>query len=303
MGEYSKSAIIRYTKKALGMTQEELSESICDPVTLARYESGKTNPTDEKFLRLMEKMGEKGSVFSPPLEIKDIEELKKAIECNKWEEAEQIYIRLKSNKKFNLEYPENKQYMKWAETLINYRTGKINLSQSILELEKAWSYTCGHFSIRKFSLNRIYRETEIRIVQDLADFYKISGQYKVACDYYEKLLMYFERKDMINDCKLVYFIYLGYSNVLSLMGEHEKSRELCFKAIKRGLMKDQTNYLYSFYYNIGYSLQKYGDEEERKMSKIYLWMAYQLSLNYPENNGNLEIIKNIYEHKGHSIFG
>lgn len=301
MGEYSKSAIIKYTRKALGMTQEELSESICDPVSLARYESGKTNPTDEKFLRLMEKMGEKGSIFFLPLETdqieieKNIEELKKAVECYKWEEAEQIYIGLKSNKKFNLEYPENKQYLKWAETLIKNRTGKLDLRQSILELEKAWAYTCGHFSTKEFPLNRIYRETEIRILHDLAVFYKISGQYKEACDYYERLLKYFERKDMINDCKPVYFIYLGYSNVLGLMGEHEKSRELCFKAIKRGLMQDQTNYLYNFYYNIGYSFQKYGNEEEKKMAKLYIWIAYQLCLNYPENNRNLQIIKNTYE--------
>ena len=36
MGEYSKSAIIKYTRKSLGITQEELSESVCDPVTLSR---------------------------------------------------------------------------------------------------------------------------------------------------------------------------------------------------------------------------------------------------------------------------
>ena len=63
MGEYSKSAIIKYTRKSLGITQEELSESVCDPVTLSRYESGKIDPSDSKFLRLMEKMGEKGSTF------------------------------------------------------------------------------------------------------------------------------------------------------------------------------------------------------------------------------------------------
>lgn len=80
------------------------------------------------------------------------------------------------------------------------------------------------------------------------------------------------------------------------MGEHEKSRELCFKAIQRGLMKNQMNYLYNFYYNIGYSLQKYGDgEEERKMAKLYIWIAYQLCQNYPENNRNLHIIKKTYE--------
>lgn len=302
MGEYSKSAIIKYTRKALGMTQEELSEFICDPVSIARYESGKINPTDEKFLRLMEKMGEKGSVFFFPLETclveieKDIEELKKDVEQYKWEEAEKVCIRLRLNDKFNLGYPENKQYLKWAETLIKYRAGKLDLQQSIYELEEAWGYTCGRFSTKEFPLNRIYRETEIRILHDLAVFYKISGQYKEACDYYKRLLQYFENRDMVNDDKPVYVIYLGYSNVLGLMGEHEKSRELCFKAIQRGLMKNQMNYLYNFYYNIGYSLQKYGDgEEERKMAKLYIWIAYQLCQNYPENNRNLHIIKKTYE--------
>lgn len=52
MGEYSKSAIIKYTRKSLGITQEELSESVCDPVTLSRYESGKIDPSDSKFCAL-----------------------------------------------------------------------------------------------------------------------------------------------------------------------------------------------------------------------------------------------------------
>ena len=96
MGEYSKSAIIKYTRKALGMTQEELSEFICDPVTLARYESGKIDPTDEKFLCLMEKMGEQGRVFLWPLETglldveSEIEQLKKAVEQHDWKNAEKI---------------------------------------------------------------------------------------------------------------------------------------------------------------------------------------------------------------------
>ena len=35
MGEYSKAAVIKYTRKATGMTQEELSEGICEPVTIS----------------------------------------------------------------------------------------------------------------------------------------------------------------------------------------------------------------------------------------------------------------------------
>ena len=57
MGEYSKSAIIKYTRKSLGITQEELSESVCDPVTLSRYESGKIDPSDSKFCALWKRWG------------------------------------------------------------------------------------------------------------------------------------------------------------------------------------------------------------------------------------------------------
>ena len=285
---------------ALGMTQEELAETICDPVTLARYESGKIDPTDEKFLCLMEKMGEQGSVFLWPLESSlleveaEIEQLKKAVEQHDWENAKKLKINLIKNESFNLEYPENRQFLKWIETIIAYETKKIDEIQVLKQLEDAWGYTCSPFQTANFPINRIYRETEIWILHDIAIFHKILGQYEKACIYYEKLLKYFERKDMVNDCKPIYLIYLGYSNVLGAMGKYEKSMGLCLKAIRRGIMKNQMNYLYNFYYNIGCSLQKSGNVEQQKMAKLYIWIAYQLCQVYPENKRNLEIIKTRY---------
>lgn len=301
MGEYSKSAIIKYKRRALGMTQEKLSESICDPVTLARYESGKIDPTDEKFLCLMEKMGEQGRVFLWPLEASllevelEINKLKKAVEQHNWEDVEKIKSSLIQNENFNVDYAENKQYLKWLETLVQYEAGKIDEKQAIEKLEEAWSYTCEHFQTKEFPINRIYRETEILILHDIAIFYKVLGQYEKVCIYYERLLKYFERTDMVNDCKPVYLVYLGYSNVLGVMGKHEKSMEVCFKAIKRGLMKNQMNYLYNFYYNIGCGLQIHGNSEQQKMAKLYIWIAYQLCQVYPENKKNLEIIERRYK--------
>ncbi|WP_455719998.1 helix-turn-helix domain-containing protein [Agathobacter sp.] len=301
MGEYSKSAIIKYTRKSLGITQEELSESVCDSVTLARYESGKIDPSDSKFLRLMEKMGEKGSTFIFPLETSllevedEIEKLNKAIEQHDWEEAERIKRNLIQNNNFNLNYPENRQYLQWAETIIQYEQGMINERQVIDKLEKAWSYTCGNINIEEFNMNRIYRETEIMILHEIAIFNKLLGKLDKACVYYENLLKYFERADMVNDTKPIYLIYIGYSNVLGAMGEHEKSMEICFKAIKRGMAENKMNYLYNFYYNIGCSLQINGNDEEKHLAKLYIWIAYQLCQAYPENKRNLEIIKRRYE--------
>lgn len=301
MGEYSKSAIIKYTRKSLGITQEELSESVCDPVTLSRYESGKIDPSDSKFLRLMEKMGEKGSTFifqleTSLLEVEDeSEKLNKAIEQHDWEEAERIKNNLIQNNNFNLDYFENRQYLQWVETIIQYEQGMINERQVIEKLEEAWSYTCGNINTEEFNMNRIYRETEIIILHEIAIFYKLLGKLDKACVFYENLIKYFERADMVNETKPIYLIYIGYSNILGVMGEHEKSMEICFKAIKRGLAENKMNYLYNFYYNIGCSLQIKGNDEEKRLAKLYIWTAYQLCQAYPENKRNLEIIKRRYE--------
>ena len=130
MGEYNKSAIIKYTRKALNITQEELAEFICEPTTLARYESGKIDPTDDKFLRLMKKMGECGDIFVSPIETSlleiewDMEQLSNAVEQQKWNVVEKIKQQLTSNSHFSLEYAENKQYLKRIEVILQYHSKK-----------------------------------------------------------------------------------------------------------------------------------------------------------------------------------
>ena len=68
MGEYSKSAIIKYNRQYLRITQEALAENICDVVTLARYESGKLKPSDKNFAQLMHKMGISGETYTIPMQ-------------------------------------------------------------------------------------------------------------------------------------------------------------------------------------------------------------------------------------------
>ena len=132
MGEYNKSLMIKYTRKALGMTQEELAEFICEPTTLARYESGKIDPTDDKFLRLMKKMGEHGDIFVSPIETNlleldwEMEQLSNAVEQQEWNVVEKIKQKLTSNRHFSLDYPENKQYLKRIEVILQYHYKKID---------------------------------------------------------------------------------------------------------------------------------------------------------------------------------
>ncbi len=106
MGEYSKAAVIKYTRKAVGMTQEELAEGICEPVTLSRYENGQLNPSDDKFVRLMQKMGESGETCLFPLYCEDVrlqqemENMMKIIEEEDWNEVENLKEKMEKNLRF-----------------------------------------------------------------------------------------------------------------------------------------------------------------------------------------------------------
>ncbi len=81
----------------------------------------------------------------------------------------------------------------------------------------------------EFNMNRIYRETEIIILHEIAIFYKLLGKLDKACVFYENLIKYFERADMVNDTKPIYLIYIGYSNILGVMENMRKVWKFALK--------------------------------------------------------------------------
>lgn len=55
--KYSKSKLIKYHRQIHGVTQEKLSEGICDVSTLRRYENGYKDPKEEVFFTVLRKLG------------------------------------------------------------------------------------------------------------------------------------------------------------------------------------------------------------------------------------------------------
>ncbi|MDO4293902.1 MAG: helix-turn-helix domain-containing protein [Eubacteriales bacterium] len=305
MGEYNKSAIIRDTRILKGMTQEELSEFICDPVTLSRYERGKLEPTDEKFLLLMKKMGESGERFLCPVKCceeritKLMEKLNGATERQDWACVENIKRQIELDEGFETDNPENIQYLKRIEIILRYHQGKISAESAIERLKEIWCLTVKGYEPQEFPENIILRETEVLILFHLATFYKIQEHYMEALQIYEKLDHYLDRTDANNNMKPVYLIYIGYSNLLGIMKKYEKSVAVCFKAINILLSNNQSNYLYNFYYNVAWNYVKQNEEcgknENYKEAKLYAWLALQLCRNYPEDHENLDKIRELYE--------
>lgn len=158
------------------MTQEELAQFICDPATLSRYENGQLDPADDKFLQLMQRMGESGELYSFPIQCETVELQKKmkkllyAIEEKDWNRAEQIKSEIEDKHHMSMEYPENCQYIGRIEIILKFRREEITRKEAIEQLEELLKLTIPDYDEFFKSKFRILSETEMMILYNIATY-------------------------------------------------------------------------------------------------------------------------------------
>lgn len=75
--------VLRARREVRGMSQEELAEGICDPVTVSRIECGKVSPKRGIYEKLMEKVGLSGSRFDASFPMENPANWKLMMEINR----------------------------------------------------------------------------------------------------------------------------------------------------------------------------------------------------------------------------
>lgn len=294
------------------MTQEELAENICDPVTLARYESGKLNPSDEKFCLLMQKMGMSGEKYAIPVQNAktdhetQMKNILYALEREDFREVKKNISLLKKDQTFSMECVENKQYIGRIELMLDYEIGKIADIEYIRSLETILKLTFKDYDENYFPIHRVFTENEVLIISNIARQYAHMGKTELAIRLYYNLEDYFQTNIVINDYKPRYIELLSLSNLLGLSERYDESIEICKRGIQWLLKYDKSNYLYNFYYNIGWIINKKVEcgmekPEAMKQAKCYIWLAYQLCQIYPENKENANHILKFYKEISNSI--
>ena len=177
MGEYSKSNIILANRKHLKMTRAELSEGICDELTLLRYEKGLIDPTDEKFYNLMLKMGQRGDCYIIPYTQENIyyitlqKKIAISLQKNNLDTCLSYLNELLACESFDLSIPENKQYVERLQYIIKYQKKEINANEFIDHLIKILKYTFTDFNEKSFPAYRIFSENELLIINNIATTY------------------------------------------------------------------------------------------------------------------------------------
>lgn len=274
------------------MTQEELSQFICEPATLSRYENGQINPTNDKFTQLMQRMGETGELYTFPVQCETVdlqEKMKKllyAIDRQDWNIAEEILENIKNKHHMSMEYPENRQYAGRVEIILKVRRGDISIENAIREWEELLKLTIENYKELLSSKFMRISETEMLILYNIATCYGEIGKVEKADFIFRNIRKYFQEEYVICDDRPRYLFDTNYSNLLGLNGKHDESIQICLEEIEWLIRKNKVNCLFNLYFNIGWNIVKKiekGLEPKEKLgqAKCYVWLAYQLAKFYP----------------------
>ena len=204
MAYYNANEVIRLTRNALDLTQEQLSEGICEVITLSRIENGHHSVKRSTYRQLMERMGrlpdtryaiciDKDGVLS-----EDRLELERAFKRYDYEAAEYYLKRLKEKADDNL---LTRQYIFKANALVSYRLKRIDESEFIEVIEKSMCYGCEPVVSYEQYIDSEkvfpYTKMELLLLTNLAGAYRENGNL-------EKSIMLY---NLISRC--LYAKYLG----------------------------------------------------------------------------------------------
>ena len=170
MAYYLMNKVVKLARTALGMTQEELCEGICDIRVLSRSENEKQEMKKENFQKLMGRIGRATEpiyavcVDKDGLLLEDRENMERAVKRYDYKAAEQYLWRMKETADDNV---LTMQYLARAEAVMNFRQKRIgaeefaervdqSLRMTVPEHEKYVYGTDKVFPFVKEELHKIY---------------------------------------------------------------------------------------------------------------------------------------------------
>lgn len=233
LGDY-----IKQKRLDLGLTQEQLCEGICEPMTLSRLENGKQTPGRNRINALLQRMGLPDDRYFALLSKNELEMealQKEIVACNVTEQVAEGFEKLAQFEA--LAAPDDQiaqQFILSSKVLLGRLDGRYMPREQIGMLMQAIRLTVPRFDLENIE-SFLYTKDEITIINQIGLAYSDDGQNKKAAEIYYQLLRYVRKhfKETITLIGALPLVLYNYARVLDLCGRYEEGAELaqeCRKA-------------------------------------------------------------------------
>ncbi len=226
MSYYKSGMVIKLTREACGMSQEELAENICSVQTLSRIENGRTGVKNETYRQLMERMerfsGRNYAICTgEDLKAMEYREcIEDAVRMHCYEEAEEYLEILKKEK---ISGTAHQQYLIRENAIVKRALGKMSDEESLREFKRALKLTVPNY---EQYLDKVYPFTteEILIIMNMGNYHLRKKEQKSAIEIYDMLLKDLSCNYMAEYDAQGLGIVISY-NKMKCLGELDQFRE------------------------------------------------------------------------------
>ena len=207
MAYYLMNKVVKLTRLALGMTQEELCEGICDVKVLSRSENGRQELKKANFRKLMARMGRTTEpIYAVCVDkdgrlMEDRENMERAFKRYDYAAAEQYLRRMQKNADDNL---LTRQYLARAEAVAEYRQKRIGAEEFAKRVDQALRMTVPDYEKYVYGTDKVFpfvRE-ELLGLLSLGNAYMYLGQYEMAKQAYNAILRCLKAEYMLKPDRL-----------------------------------------------------------------------------------------------------
>lgn len=225
LGEY-----IKQRRLDLGLTQEQLCDGICEPMTLSRLENGKQTPSRNRINALLQRLGLPDDRYFALLSKNELEMealQKEIVACNANHRVEEGFETLKKFEQI-ADHDDQiaQQFILRSKVLLGRLDQRYTPQEQIDLLMQAIRLTVPRFNLDEIE-RFFYSTDEIKIINQIGIAYSDDGQNKKAADIYYQLLKYVRKhfEETITSVGILPMVYFNYARVLDLCGRYEDSAE------------------------------------------------------------------------------
>ena len=273
---------IRARRETIGMSQEELADGICDPVTISRSECGRVAPKRKNFVALMQKVGLTGCGYDTNLPMRSLEVWKIATEINRLlnqarsDEALPLIEQLEEL----LENPskQERQFLLHVKSMALGNMGKIDMRE-VYEVQREALY----LTLPDKSYNELARcafsRGETGCLLSLARTEDKLGNWKSCIDLLLVIKQQYENSFLGLQHYARYYesICRNIGDVLGNNGQYEAGIQVEYDGIRSALKSGLESILSTMIYDCGWNMEQlWNDTYTPKESLQYIKISYYL---------------------------
>lgn len=302
MANYRVGDIIRLTRIASGLTQEQLSENICSVETMSRIENGKHGVKKDIYQKLMEKMNrnpERSYAICVDKDMQIIEEraaFEEAMTRHDFERADEYMTLLKEKAGESI---LTKNYVRRESAFLDFYQNRITSAELVEILEELAEETVPDY--RRYMEEKIifpFTEQEIILFKRLAVAYGRNDKNELVLEISEMLLRSLRSKYMIEWKKNELSVYGNMARYYQKIGQYEVAYNindtLIYEAKKydNGILVEES--LFDKAWDILREIRNgKREKEEIEECKKLMRKAYYLSLSRNDQT-NMKIFSDYY---------